>query len=596
MQASYTDQKKARGIAGMGRLIGKYIKPDIGHVIATIVFTLVQYGIQIFALLPESKRLIDNGVAEKNMDAIWKSVWIMLALTVGVGVCSLLTSYFSARATAGYINRLRNACFRKVESLTPQEFAALGESTLVTRTMADVTQMQMTVLNILRLWLIVPVMIILELIMIARLNLTIFFILFGFFAITVFFLVYFGAASRGGFEVLQKKLDRINLLMKERITGARPIRAFRNEELENRKTMDANEDAYNTAIEANRKINFLSPIALVTMSWVVVVIYLVGTSQIQNGMSSISELLLIFQYVTFFITILVAVPFLVSTLPKSSVSSRRINELLDYESEIKVDWHEVQAPKEKKGEIEFKDVIFGYAGAVDVIANVSFRAEAGKVTALIGSTGSGKTTILNLMQGLYQPTFGDILIDGVSIRGCRDPWLKEYFSYGTQRPMIFQDTVRNNICPDPSMQDGERLQSALEASCFDEVLVDKPEGLDYMMSQGGMNISGGQRQRLSLARVFAKDAPVYIFDDTLSALDAKTEQRVLDAMRSKLAGRTVLLVAQKINTVRNADHIIVMDKGRIAGQGKHEELLRSCHAYREIYETQCYLDQEGESK
>ncbi|MBR3539767.1 MAG: ABC transporter ATP-binding protein, partial [Eubacterium sp.] len=322
MQASYTDQKKARGIAGMGRLIGKYIKPDIGHVIATIVFTLVQYGIQIFALLPESKRLIDNGVAEKNMDAIWKSVWIMLALTVGVGVCSLLTSYFSARATAGYINRLRNACFRKVESLTPQEFAALGESTLVTRTMADVTQMQMTVLNILRLWLIVPVMIILELIMIARLNLTIFFILFGFFAITVFFLVYFGAASRGGFEVLQKKLDRINLLMKERITGARPIRAFRNEELENRKTMDANEDAYNTAIEANRKINFLSPIALVTMSWVVVVIYLVGTSQIQNGMSSISELLLIFQYVTFFITSLVAVPFLVSTLPKSSVSSR----------------------------------------------------------------------------------------------------------------------------------------------------------------------------------------------------------------------------------------------------------------------------------
>ena len=160
--------------------------------------------------------------------------------------------------------------------------------------------------------------------------------------------------------------------------------------------------------------------------------------------------------------------------------------------------------------------------------------------------------------------------------------------------MIFQDTVRNNICPDPSMQDEARIQSALDSSCFREVLADKPEGIDFMMTQGGMNVSGGQRQRLSLARVFAKDARIYVFDDTLSALDAKTEQKVLDAIRSKLEGKTVLLVAQKISTVRDADHIIVMDKGRIAGQGTHDELLQTCQAYREIYETQCYLDKEGE--
>ncbi len=578
----------------MGRLIGKYLKGSWGQVFATVLFTMLQYGIQIFLLLPESKRLIDNGVAEKNMDAIWKSIWIMLALTAGVGICALLTSYFSARVTADYTCRLRNACFRKVEELTPQDFAAMGESTLVTRTMTDVTQMQQTVINMLRLWLLVPVMIVLELIMIATMDLTIFFILFGFFAVTVGFLVYFGASSRFGFEKLQQKLDRINLLMKERITGVRPVRAFGNEELESRKTEEANQDAYETAIVANRKINFLSPVALVLMSWVVVIIYLVGTSQIQKGMTSISNLLLIFQYVTFFITSLMAVPFLVNMMPKTAVSSRRINELLEYQPSADVEWRSVGAPAEKKGRVEFKDVIFGYAGAVDVIANISFTAEEGKITAMIGSTGSGKTTILNLMQGLYQPTFGDILIDGVSIRGCKDPWLRDYFSYGTQRPMIFQDTVRNNICPDPSMQDEARIQSALDSSCFREVLADKPEGIDFMMTQGGMNVSGGQRQRLSLARVFAKDARIYVFDDTLSALDAKTEQKVLDAIRSKLEGKTVLLVAQKISTVRDADHIIVMDKGRIAGQGTHDELLQTCQAYREIYETQCYLDKEGE--
>ena len=578
----------------MLRLITKYIKPDRGSAAATIFFTLLQYGLQIFILLPESKRMIDNGVADKNMDSIWKSAAVMMIITLGIGICALLTSYFSAKTAAGYTFRLRNECFRKVTKLSPQEFAAFGESTLITRTMADVTQMQLTVFNMLRLWLVVPVMILLELIMIARLNFIIFVILFIFFAVTVFGLFHFGVASRGGFEALQNRIDKINLLMRERITGVRPIRAFRNELFEQQKAEKANDAAFDAAIEANKKINFLSPTALVLMSWVVVIIYLVGTAEIQQKMTTISDLLLLFQYATFFITSLMAVPFMVSMLPKTAVSSKRINELLEFESEYTERDNAAPLPAERKGEIEFKDVIFGYKGAVNVIANVSFTAEAGKVTAFIGATGSGKTTILNIMQGLYRPTFGTVMLDGVDIREYSPTSLKDCFSYGTQRPMIFQDTVKNNICPDPSMQNEERLNAALEASCFDEVLKDKPEGVDYMMNQGGMNVSGGQRQRLSLARVFAKDAEIYVFDDTLSALDALTEKKVLNAIRERLSGKTVILVAQKISTVKDADKIIVMDKGKIAAQGTHEELLKNCKEYQEINETQNYLDREGE--
>ncbi len=577
----------------MFRILTGYLKPYRRFAVGTVFFTLLEYILQIFVLLPESKNIIDHGVVEKNYSVIRNSAFLMMAITLVIGVCSILVAYFSARATAGFVAGLRRDCFRKGEQLSPQDFAALGESTVITRTMADVTQMQLMVINLLRLWLVVPVLIIVELVMIAKLNLTVFFILFGFFAAIVIFLVTFSAKSLSGFEKLQKKVDRINLLMKERITGVRPIRAFRNEKMEDEKAAIANRESYETSILANKKINFLSPIALVLMSWVVVIIYLVGNVQIQSGMSSISELILIFQYVTYFITSLMSIPFVVNILPKAAVSSRRINELLDYKPSENTEWRKVSAPAERKGKIEFQNVIFGYAGAVDVIADISFVAEPGKTTALIGPTGSGKTTILNLAQGLYQPTFGDILIDDTSIRGCKDPWLRDYFSYGTQRPMIFQDTVKNNICPDPAAFDEKRMETALRSSCFDEVLKDKPEGIDFMMSQGGMNVSGGQRQRLSLARTFAKEADIYVFDDTLSALDAKTEKKVLDAIHTQLKGKTVLMVAQKISTIEHADHIIVMDKGRIAGRGKHEELLRSCDVYKEIYETQCYLEQEG---
>ena len=558
-------------------------------VIATFLSTSVTYFIQICLLMPESKRIIDKGVNAQDTDVILHSGMMMVIFTVIIGILTVLTAFLSSRATAGFTCAVRKACFRKANSLSPQDFAKFGESTLLNRTMADVNNITVITINALRLWMAIPILIIIELFIIAFNNIIIFMVLSVFFILTVTFLIIFTARSRSGFEDLQKKIDKINLNMRERIVGVRHIRAFGNEELVDRKSAEGNEAAYNDAIAANRKINFLSPIAMVVMNWVVVLIYIIGTAQVKEGMASISQLLLIFQYVSYFIMSLMSIPFLISVLPKGVVSARRVNELLDFKP-TKYESSQSESREKTEGKIEFRNVVFGYSGALDVIADISFTAQPGTTTAFIGTTGSGKTTIMNLMQGLYLPTFGDILIDGISIRDADEDWLRSCFSYGTQRPMIFRDSVRNNISKTASE---ERIIHACDASCFSEILEEKQEGLDFQLAQGGMNLSGGQRQRLSLARTVAREATIYIFDDTFSALDAQTEQKARKAIGEMLRGKTVMMVAQKISTVRDADRIIVLEKGRIAGQGRHEDLLKTCEVYREIYKTQCYLDEKG---
>ena len=567
-------------------LYRKYLGRYMPFVIATFVTTCIIYFVQLCLLLPESKRIIDKGVNLQNTDVIWQSGIMMVIFTLIIGICNLLNAYFSSKATAGFTCSVRKACFSKANSLSPQDFSGFGESTLLNRTMADVVNITVVTINALRLWMAIPILIIIELFIIALNNVYIFMVLAFFFILTVTFLIVFMAKSRKNFEELQKKLDKINLNMRERIVGVRHIRAFGNEELVYEKSAKGNEEVYDEAINANSKINFLSPVAMVVMNWVVVLIYILGTQQIKEGMASVSQLLLIFQYISSFILSLMTIPFLINILPKGMVSARRINELLNFEP-TKYETSEHLKKDETLGKVEFRNVVFGYSGALDVIADISFTAQAGKTTAFIGTTGSGKTTIMNLMQGLYLPTFGDILIDDISIRNADENWLRSCFSYGTQRPMIFQDTVKNNISRTVS---DERIQTACDASCFSEILAQKNEGLEFQLAQGGMNLSGGQRQRLSLARTAAREAPIYIFDDTFSALDAQTEKKSRQAISDMLKGKTIIMVAQKINTIRDADNIIVLEKGRIAGQGKHEDLLKTCRVYQEIYQTQCYLD------
>ena len=576
----------------MVRLLGKYYGEKPGLVALNVLTVVLQMVVQTGFLMQEMKNIIDKGVGRQDLAYIIQSGIRMMIFTLLVGLLTVAASYFSAKIVAYITCRIREDCYHKVVKLSPQEFGRFGESTLLTRTITDATQIQILVINMMRTSLMVPIVIVCMLALILRMNRVLFFILFVIFALTIFALVYLGAKSKPLFEKLQNKIDRINLLMKEKITGVRAIRAFGNERLEEEKMREANNETYDIAISANARINFLSPISLVMMNWAVVIIYLASSSQLQAGMTTISDLILIFQYLAYFIASLGVIPVMVNLLPKVAVSSNRINELLEMEVE---DTSEDKGKEELKvgaGQIEFKDVIFGYAGAIDVIANASFVAEAGKTTAFIGTTGSGKTTIMNLIMGFYRPTFGDILVDGQSLHNRKLDAYRKDFSYATQKAMVFQDTVKNNITMYDEAMGDDRINEALMASRFDEVLSKMPDGLMTVMSPGGTNISGGQRQRLSLARTVAKEAKIYIFDDTFSALDAETERLARERITRMLEGKTVLMVAQKIATIRNADKIIVLDHGHIVGVGRHEELLKTCEEYRDIYRTQSYLDKE----
>lgn len=576
----------------MIKLLTPYFKKYKALVFWNILFVVAQTILQTFFLMTEMKNIIDNGVNASNLTVIYQSGLKMIFFTVLIGLCSVGASYYSARVVSGITCDVRKDCYLKVSELSPQDFSEFGGSTLLTRTMGDGYQIQLLLIQVLRNSLMIPLVLICMLILIFTINQSLFWILFIMFSLTIGLLIYFGLKSKDAFNKLQSGIDRLNTLASEKISGVRAIRAFNNESFEKDKTSEANEYAYNMSIEANRKINFLAPLALVLMNWTLVLIYLVGSYEVRIQMASISDLLLIFQYMGFIIGSLSLVPVLVNLLPRVAVSCERINELLNFPVRKYTGHEDIQNEEPiKKGGIEFENVIFGYSGANNVIANASFVAKPGETTAIIGTTGSGKTTLLNLLLGLYKMNFGDIRIDDVSIRDMDEDYLRSRIAYATQRPLIFRDTAKNNITVyDESISD-EIIDLASQNSAFDEVIEKMPEGLTTQMSFGGMNISGGQRQRLSLARTIAKEADIYLFDDTFSALDANTEKKVRKLINEQLKDKTIIMVAQKISTIRDADNIIVMDNGHIVGQGKHEELLKTCKEYQDIYNTQYYLEE-----
>ncbi len=594
-------------------LILRKLKEHWALVVVDVLFVVLQMALQTCFIMPEMKAIIDQGVANADLDAVFHSGAYMLALTVLAGLCTVASSYASARVVAAVACGIRKDCFSKVMELDLADYNRFGASTLIIRTVANAQQIQVLLINLLRTSLMVPIIIVFMLVLIFQMNVVLFSILAVAFALTLAVLIFFGAKANPRFALLQTKIDRITLLVKERLSGVRTVRAFNNEDFEEARFEGAAQEAYDAAVAANRGINFLAPTAMVLMNWAIVVIYYAGGAQIQAGLASVSDLLLIFQYLGYFITALAVIPVMVNLIPQAVVAVRRIDELLDFEGRdaraadatadavpAGTDASAASANADSAvsavpaGRVEFRDVCFGYNDAANVLDHVSFVAEPGKVTAFIGGTGSGKSTVMNLLMGLFPAGSGQILLDGQPIDDIDPHDLRSRVSFATQMPQVFADTARSNITAYDESIDPDRVQAACEAACFDEVVEKMPEGLDTVMAQGGMNISGGQRQRLNLARAFAKRADVYLLDDGLSALDAKTEAAVRANIDTFLAGKTVLMVAQKVSAIRGVGHIIVLDNGRVVGEGTHEELLESCEEYREIYATQCYQREGGE--
>ena len=576
----------------MIKLLGKYLRDYLGYILATFALITAQTVIQMVLLMGETKRILDNGVANGDMGYIYASAGKMILYTLIIGICTIGTSYMTSKVSGIFLCHMRRDCYKKVLSLTPEDFDRFGGATLLTRTTDDPKAVVNLSQFLMGRVIMMPIVVVCILVMVYINSRSSFAVLAAAVVLAGIIMTVIVIKARPLFGSLQKKVDRLNLLVREKITGVRSIRAFGNEQLEEEKGIAADNDIYKAAIDANRPMKFINPLTMIIINWAIVIIYYMGTSEIKSGLTSISSLILIFQYLSYFLMALSLIPTLITMLPKAQVSGERVYQLLSYESNAGADIPESEAEVPKDGSVEFRNVSFGYDGGRTVLENVSFKINDGGKLAIIGATGSGKSTLLNLMMGFYRINSGEILIGGVPISKINRKVLLEQFSYSAQKAYVYQDTVKNNITSFHDDISDERIGMACRNSCFDEVLGRLENGLDTEMSQGGMNLSGGQRKRLALARALAKDSRIYLLDDPYAALDAITEAKVKDASLRQLSGKTVVMISSKISTIADADRILVLDNGEVAGLGTHEELLAGCRPYSELYETQCYLDRE----
>jgi ABC-type multidrug transport system fused ATPase/permease subunit len=537
-----------------------------------------------------TQTILDNGVKHHNMGLIMGSGLIMVIYTFLLAVAMFSSSYLSAHITASLVCDIREDMFKKINSLSPVDYRKFSISSLMTRATSDASIVQSFMINFLRDCLLIPFVLIGIIVAISLINLELASILIVCFITTVTLMIVYSKQSIMIFSRVQEILDYLNLLLKEKILGARSIRAFGKQSYETKKFEKYNLESYEGSLKAANKIYFLTPLALIIMNLAIVLVYYFGSLKLQAGIIKVSDLILFFQYSTFFIGSLGLIPFIVNTIPKFIVSSGRIEEVLYYDTKLD---NNPKLTKPNKGTVEFENVNFSYNPGRNVLTNINFKAPVGTVTAFIGSTGSGKTSIINLLTRFYDPNYGKILIDGEDIKNIDITGLRSSISLSSQEVMILNDTVKNNILMGENLSE-EKIEEICNISSFDEVINKLPKGLNTNMSQSGMNISGGEKQRLNIARTLAKNAEIYIFDDSFSSLDNKNEKIISEKIFKQLNDKTIFLVSQKISNIINADNIIVLDKGTIESQGTHEELLKSSPIYKEIYQTQIMF-KEGES-
>lgn len=572
----------------MQKFLNDYVRPYSKHILIVLIFVIIQVYFQL-EILEMTKVIINKGINNADMGFILHAGGIMIGLTVIYGLSMVVSSYLSSYISASVTCDVREDLFKKIASFSPLDFKKFGSSTLMTRATADTTRIQIFMINFLRNALLIPIVIIALIIATATINIELCIVLVVAFLITMTIMVLKSRESLTLFSKVQEKLDVLNSLLKEKIEGVRSIRAFGKQDFEEKRFGKLNHEYNEQSLNAAYKLYYLTPVALIIMNLSVLVIYYLGAVELEARIISIADLILFSQYVTYFISCLAIVPFIVTTLPKTLVSTERLEEVIYFDETIHNNPSDNLVKEDSENLIEFKNVIFGYDGAKDVIADINLTAKKGTTTAFIGPTGSGKSTITLLVDRLYDPTFGEILYNGVNIKDLDIGDLRDKISYCSQKTMILNDTVYKNIAMNNPNLSKEEAKRYCDLTLFSEVFDKLPNGLDSIMAQGGMNVSGGQKQRLSLARSIAKDAEIYIFDDCFSALDAKTEKIVRDNIKKELKGKTIFMVAQKINTILDADNIIVLDKGRIVQQGTHDDLLETCTLYQEMYATQSYV-------
>ena len=532
----------------------------------------------------------------KDVDAIQMHYILMsgirmLAMALVIMLAAISVTFISARVAGRLGHDLRNSIYRKVMSFSSREYHKFSTASLITRSTNDVQQVQQVMAMMFRIVLYAPILGIGGVIKVLNTDSSMTWILgvaVGLILIVIFVLF---QVAMPKFTILQTLIDRLNLVSREILTGIPVIRAFSREKHEEERFEKANLDLTKTNLFVNRCMTFMMPIMMLIMNGLTVLIVYAGASNIDAGKMQVGDLMAFIQYAMQIIMAFLFISMVSIMMPRAQVAAERVNEILDMEVMIKDPEEPKEFLPEKKGEVEFKNVYFCYPDADEaVLHNISFTAPAGKTTAFIGSTGSGKSTLINLIPRFFDVSRGSILVDGVDIRDVKQHDLCEKIGYVPQKGVLFSGTIESNLKygkEDATIDEVKRAARIAQATDFIE---EKEEKYDSPIAQGGSNVSGGQKQRLSIARAIAKDPEIYIFDDSFSALDYKTDVKLRSELQKETNGSTTLIVAQRISTILHADQIIVLDEGNIVGKGTHEELLNTCPVYQQIAKSQLSED------
>ena len=565
-------------------LFRRFLAPYRWPLVFVMALLLVQAIANLY--LPElNADIINNGVARGDTDYILRTGGFMLLVTFALAIAAVVSAYWAARTAMAFGRDVRSAIFRKVQAFSQVEVNQFGAASLITRNTNDVQQVQTVVLLILNVMVSAPILTIGGVIMALRQDVPLTGILLVIIPIMAALIGFVMRRAIPLFGAMQKKLDRINLVMRETLAGVRVIRAFVRTRHEEARFDEASRDLMDTSLEVNRLFAITMPALMAIMNLSTVAILWLGAYRVDGGGMPIGNLTAFLQYVIQILFAIMMATIMFVMVPRAAVSAGRIREVLDTEPAI----HDPAEPvsPERRGLVEFRDVEFRYPGAEEpVLRGISFTANPGETTAIVGGTGSGKSTLVNLVPRLYDVTGGAVLVDGVDVRELDRADLWRRIGVIPQRAFLFGGTVASNLRYGDQHAADEALWRALDIAQGRDFVEEMPERLEGPIAQGGTNVSGGQRQRLAIARALAKNPEIYLFDDSFSALDFRTDARLRAALGRELGQATVIIVAQRVGTILHADRIVVLEDGRIAGIGSHEELMRTCETYREIVLSQ----------
>lgn len=557
------------------------MKTAVSEKFATVSESMINQ-IAISAVRAEYEAL-GMDTSQIQTDYILRTGGMMLLISLLGGVCMIATGFLAARTAAGAARDIRKEVFKKVESFSNTEFDKFSTASLITRSTNDVTQVQMVIFMILRIVFFAPIIAIGGVIRAVGKGASMWWIIALAVVVLLGLILIVFSISLPKFKIMQNLIDRLNLVTRENLSGMMVIRAFNKQDFETERFNKANRDLTNTNLFVARVMVTLMPVMMMIMNGLSILIIWVGAHQVAMATMQVGDMMAFMQYVMQIMFAFLMLSMMFIFLPRAAVSGTRIADVLEIETVINDPPESKPFPKPFIGRVEFSNVTFRYPDAHDdVLHDITFTAEPGQTTAFIGSTGSGKSTVVNLIPRFYDVTEGAIYVDGRDIRQVKQTDLRDKIGYIPQKGMLFSGTIESNLLYADRNASDEDLREAADIAQVSEFIFSNPDGIGSEIAQGGINVSGGQKQRLAIARALVKKPPIYIFDDSFSALDFKTDSALRKALKEKTGASTVLIVTQRVATIKNADQIIVLDEGRVVGKGKHRELLERCETYREI--------------